>query len=35
MGEYCINCEILLPHGTIEKKIIGKKMNWGNDPIEI
>ena len=34
MGEYCINYEILLPHGTIEK-IIGKKMNWENDPVEI
>lgn len=34
MGEYCINYEILLPRGTIEK-IIGKKMNWENDPVEI
>lgn len=34
MGEYCINYEIFLPHGTIEK-IIGKKMSWENDPVEI
>lgn len=33
-GEYCINYEIFLPHGTIEK-IIGKKMSWENDPVEI
>ena len=33
-GEYCPNFDIELPEGSIEK-LIGKKLTWEDDPVEI